>query len=338
MIDRLMPGPVTGATDRQLLNWYTHPATTGSRVSFNFVSSLDGAATLTGRSGGLGNAADRRIMLLLRRTADVLLLGAGTVRAEGYSGDLIGADGVQWRESQGRSARPSLAVVSGSLRLDPDLPFFTAAQQRPLVITTNEANWVRRRALEKVADVVTCGQRQLDVDLLIQELHRRGHSRIHSEGGPHLFGTFQHAGRVDELCLSVSPVLAAGPGTRIAASCQENPHPQRLHLQHVLRCGDMLFLRYLARQASEHPMNSQRSARGGTQQTHQGAAGAEHTPAGHGTRTGEDKEMVPDKEDQRSRPTPWRPGAAEESATCRTGPPAGQWQPSPGPSGGRGGC
>jgi riboflavin biosynthesis pyrimidine reductase len=184
MIDRLMPGPVTGATDRQLLNWYTHPAATGSRVSFNFVSSLDGAAALNGRSGGLGNAADRRIMLLLRRTADVLLLGAGTVRAEGYSGDLIGSDGVQWRESQGRSARPSLAVVSGSLRLDPDLPFFTAALERPLVVTTHEANRVRRRALEKVADVVTCGQRRLDVDLLIQELKRRGHFGYTPREGP----------------------------------------------------------------------------------------------------------------------------------------------------------
>lgn len=253
MIDRLMPSPVRGATDAQLLSWYTRPAITGPCVSFNFVSSLDGAATLYGRSGALGNAADRRIMVLLRSAADVLLLGAGTVRAEGYSGELIGADGVQWRQGQGRSVRPSLAVVSGSLRIDPCLPFFTEAPERPLVVTTAEANSVRRRALEKVADVVTCGQRRLDVDLLIQELKQRGHSRIHSEGGPHLFGTFQQAGRVDELCLSVSPMLAGGHGPRIAVSSREHLHPGRMRLHHVLRCGDMLFLRYLARQKHATP-------------------------------------------------------------------------------------
>ena len=253
MIDRIMPGPVKGATDAQLLSWYTHPPTGSPRVSFNFVSSLDGAATLTGRSGGLGNAADRRIMGLIRRTTDILLLGAGTVRTEGYSGDLIGTAGAQWRTSQGKSGHPALAVVSGSLRIDPDLPFFATAAEPPLVITTAEANRVRRKALEKVAEVVTCGQRHLDVDLLIKELERRGHSRIHSEGGPRLFVTFQQAGRVDELCLSVSPLLTAGPGPRIGASSQEDLPPRRMHLQHVLRCGDMLFLRYLTRQARESP-------------------------------------------------------------------------------------
>ena len=251
MIDRLLPDPVTDATDTQLLNWYSDPAPPGSRVSFNFVSSLDGAATLNGRSGGLGNAADRRIMILLRRTADIILLGAGTVRTEGYSGDLIDAESTRWRQNHGRRDRPSLAVVSGSLRFDPGLPFFTAAPERPLVITTAEADPARKRKLEKVADVIACGHRRLDVDLLIRELEARGHTRIHSEGGPHLFGTFQQAGRVDELCLSVSPVLVGGPGMRIAVSSAQNPQPRHMHLEHVLRSGNMLFLRYLARQDSQ---------------------------------------------------------------------------------------
>ena len=251
MIDRLLPDPVTDATDMQLLNWYSDPATPGSRVSFNFVSSLDGAATLNGRSGGLGNAADRRIMILLRRTADIILLGAGTVRAEGYSGDLVDAESTRWRQKNARSVRPSLAVVSGSLRIDPGLPFFTAAPERPLIITTAEADPARKRKLEKVADVIACGHRRLDVDLLIRELEARGHTRIHSEGGPHLFGTFQQAGRVDELCLSVSPVLVGGPGMRIAVSSAQNPQSRHMHLEHVLRSGNMLFLRYLARQDSQ---------------------------------------------------------------------------------------
>lgn len=256
MIDCLLPRHVTGLTDEQLVDWYAHPAATGPRVSFNFVSSLDGAATLNGRSGELGDAADRRIMKLLRRAADIILIGAGTVRAEGYSGELIGPEDSLWRQGHGGSVRPALAMVSGRLSVDPGMPFFTDAAERPLVITTAEADPARKRKLEKVAEVLVCGRRSLDVEMLIHELGLRGFSRLHSEGGPHLFGTFQQASRVDELCLSVSPVLVGGPGMRIAVSSSQNPGPCHLHLDHVLRSGDMLFLRYLARQhgdLAEHP-------------------------------------------------------------------------------------
>jgi riboflavin biosynthesis pyrimidine reductase len=252
VIDRLLPTHVTAVTDQQLVDWYTHPVTNGPRVSFNFVSSLDGAATLNGRSGELGNAADRRIMKLLRRAADIILIGAGTARAEGYSGDLIDPEDSLWRQSHGKSSRPSLAMVSGSLSVDPGMPFFTVAAERPLIITTAEADPARKRKLEKVADVLVCGQRSLDVQVLIHELGLRGFLRLHTEGGPHLFGTFQQAGRVDELCLSVSPVLVGGPGMRIAVSSTPNPQPRHMHLEHVLRSGDMLFLRYLDRKDSRH--------------------------------------------------------------------------------------
>lgn len=248
MIDRLLPNHVDAVTDQQLVDLYTHPATKGPRVSFNFVSSLDGAATLNGRSGELGSAADRRIMKVLRRVSDIIFVGAGTVRAEGYSGDLIGPDDSLWRQDHGKSTRPSLAMVSGSLSVDPGMPFFTAAAERPLIITTAEADAARKRKLENVADVLVCGQRSLDVEVLIHELGLRGLSRLHSEGGPHLFGAFQQANKVDELCLSVSPVLVGGPGMRIAVSSAQNPQPRHMHLDHVLRSGDMLFLRYLARQ------------------------------------------------------------------------------------------
>ncbi|WP_416416164.1 pyrimidine reductase family protein [Paenarthrobacter aromaticivorans] len=255
MIDLLWPRYVAAVTDQQLVDWYTHPVPNGPRVSFNFVSSLDGAATLNGRSGELGNAADRRIIKLLRRTADIILIGAGTARIEGYSGNLIDPDDSQWRQDHGKSTQPALAVVSGGLSVDPGMPFFAAAAQRPLVITTAEADPDRKRKLGEVADVLVCGQRSLDVDVLIHELGLRGFYRLHSEGGPHLLGTFQQAGRVDELCLSVSPVLVGWPGMRIAVSSAKNPEPSYMHLEHVLRSGDMLFLRYLARQDSNTAEN-----------------------------------------------------------------------------------
>ncbi len=248
MIRCLLPGGTKPLTDPELEDLYFPRKTAGPWVSFNFVSSLDGAATVNGRSGGLGSEADRRIMKLLRRAADVILVGAGTVRAEGYSGELIDEADRKWRLDQGLTERPALAIVSGSLDVDPSLPFFTGAMVRPLVITTGLADPGRRDRMQDVADVITCGQAGLDVDFLVRELRERGYPGIHSEGGPHLFGTFQGAGRVDELHLSLSPLLVGGQATRIAAAPAANPTPLGMHLEQVLQAGDMLFLRYRAQQ------------------------------------------------------------------------------------------
>ncbi|MDJ0356474.1 pyrimidine reductase family protein [Paenarthrobacter sp. PH39-S1] len=254
-ITPIFPHPSGAATDAELLSWYAGPPEGGPdrgapRVSFNFVSSLDGAATVDGRSGGLGSAADQRIFKLLRRHADVLLLGAQTVRAEGYAGELLDDEAQRWRVRHGKPAHPSVAIVSGSLRLDPESRFFTAAPVRPLIFTTGAAPASRRRSLEAVADVVTAGAQVLDVDAIIDELTARGLPGIHSEGGPHLFGSFQEAGRVDELCLSLSPLLVGGQGPRISASIAgvngtAAAAPEKMRLAHVLTGGDMLFLRYL---------------------------------------------------------------------------------------------
>jgi riboflavin biosynthesis pyrimidine reductase len=248
-IERIFPAPSGPATDEDLLEWYAGPAASQPWVSFNFVSSLDGAATLNGRSGGLGNEADQRIFRLLRRHADVVLLGAQTVRAEGYTGELLDTKAQRWRQEHGKPAHPAFAIVSGRLDLDPASELFTAAPVRPLIFTTEAGPAQRRAALEPVADVVDAGSEVLEVDLMIAELAARGLSRIHSEGGPHLFGSFQEAGRVDELCLSLSPLLVGGQAPRIAASVSAGtagPGPAGMTLSHVLRSGGMLFLRYLA--------------------------------------------------------------------------------------------
>ncbi|MBG0739468.1 pyrimidine reductase family protein [Paeniglutamicibacter antarcticus] len=252
-INRIFPEPSAAATDEQLLQWYAAPdagrtSPAEARVSFNFIASLDGAATVEGRSGGLGSAADQRIFKLLRRHADVVLLGAATVRAEGYEGDLLDSEAQRWRVRHGKAAHPTVAIVSGSLRLDPESDFFTRAPVRPLIFTTGTAPARQRKALERVADIVSAGTRELDIDAVVAELTSRGLNGIHSEGGPHLFGSFEDAGRVDELCLSLSPLLVGGEGPRISnALSQGNPAtaPQGMRLAHVLHSGEMLFLRYL---------------------------------------------------------------------------------------------
>jgi riboflavin biosynthesis pyrimidine reductase len=244
-INRIFPEPVSAATDEQLLQWYSEVPRPGTWVRFNFVSSLDGAATLDGKSGPLGNAVDQHVFQLLRRLADVILVGAGTVRAEGYGGDLLGPEARKWRRSRGKPEHPAVAIVSGSAGLDPGSPFFTEAPVRPLLFTSAAADAGHKRELAAVADVVEAGRDRVEPEAIVRELTARGLQQIHSEGGPTLLGTFEAAGLVDELCLTLSPLLAGGTGKRIAAS--EAGHPPRpLRLAQVLESDSMLLLRYTA--------------------------------------------------------------------------------------------
>ncbi|MFI5086037.1 MAG: pyrimidine reductase family protein, partial [Actinomycetales bacterium] len=245
-IGRVFPTPVPAATDEELLSWYAPPESGRPWLSFNFVASLDGAATVRGRSGGLGNPSDQRVFALLRRHADAVLVGAGTVRAEGYAGELVDAAARQWRVDHGKPAHPTLVIVSGSLDLDPRSDLFRDAPARPLLVTVSDAPLGRRRALEPVADIMDCGTRELVPQAVLDGLAGRGLRALHCEGGPHLFGSFQDAGLVDELCLTLAPALAGGSSPRIAAG---NPAAAELHgmeLAHILSSGSMLFLRYLA--------------------------------------------------------------------------------------------
>lgn len=238
------PTSVGDLTDDELLQHYAPPDGADPWVRFNFIASVDGAATLGGRSGGLGNAHDQRLLHLLRRQTDVLLIGAGTLRVEGYVGDLLGEAGQAWRHEHGRSGHPRVAVVSGRLDLDADSPFFTHSPVRPLILTTARADESRRRALEAVADVEDAGEGTVDPARVLRVLADRGHRLVHSEGGPTLFGSFLEARAVQELCLSLSPAVVGGTSSRIAVAVGERL--QRMRLASVLSGDDLLLLRYLA--------------------------------------------------------------------------------------------
>lgn len=231
-------------------------------VSFNFIASIDGAASMDGLSGQLGNAWDQRVFSLLRQSADVILVGAQTIRAEGYGGELLSETAQQWRSGNWLSPHPPLAIVSGSLNLDPGLEVFTQAPVRPLVLTLASAPQERREALSELADVVNVGKDSLDVAQLIAELSGRGHKNIHSEGGPTLLGSFAAAGKVDELNLTVSPLLVGGAAGRIAhgggagrasggsgsagGTAQATAEAARsMELTRILKADSMLFLRYV---------------------------------------------------------------------------------------------
>lgn len=226
-------------------------------VSFNFVASIDGAATVDGRSGKLGNAWDQRVFTLLRQTADVIVVGAQTVRTEGYGGELLSSAAQQWRNENWLTPHPPLAIVSGSLNLDPGLEVFTRAPVRPLILTLESAPQDRKDALSKVAELIMVGGESLDVSKLVSELAARGYQNIHSEGGPTLLGSFTAADMVDELSLTVSPVLEGGSAGRIAhgpghageahagAVDAGADAARTMTLTRILKADSMLFLRYV---------------------------------------------------------------------------------------------
>jgi len=239
-IDRLWPHPATRLDDDSILESYVFRP--GPWLRMNFVSSIDGAATRDGLSGGLGGDADTRVFELLRRQADVILVGAGTVRDEGYGAMRLEQDAVTWRITRGMTEHPSFALISGSLDLDPASEVFTDAPSRPIVYTVAAAAPDRRAALAAVADVVDVGDEELDPAMVRADLVARGLHRIHSEGGPGVFGAFIVAGAVDEVCLTLASSLEAGGAGRISHSSLAAPSD--MDLATVLRAVRETFLRF----------------------------------------------------------------------------------------------
>lgn len=245
---RLWPVPATEQSDRDLERLYAFPAAPSAPwVCVNFVASADGAVSVAGSSTGLSDPADRRVFLLGRDLADVVLVGAGTARAEDYRGVRTTAARRAARQRAGRSGLPPVAVVSGRAALDPDARLFTDTTEPPIVLTTEAAPEPARRALRSAgARVVLVGGDTVSVPRLLAELDGLGLRRICCEGGPGLFGTLLAADAVDELRLTVAPRLGSGPAGRIVRGPELTP-PTGLALRSVLRSGDTLLLRYQRR-------------------------------------------------------------------------------------------
>ncbi|MGI5129696.1 pyrimidine reductase family protein [Pseudonocardia sp. CA-107938] len=204
-------------------------------VRVNFVASVDGAVSVDGRSRGLQTPADQEIFRLLRRLCDVVLVGAGTARAEDYGGAR--------KPGHAGVAPPPIAVVTGSADLDPASRLFTDTTVAPIVLTTAAAPEQRLAAIADAgADVALLDG--LTPAHLLAELDRRGLHRVLCEGGPGLFGDLVAGGAVDELCLTVAPIAAGGTAGRISRGPAGAP-PQQLDLAGAIRDHDgTLLLRY----------------------------------------------------------------------------------------------
>lgn len=237
------PAPAAAPLDDERLTERYALDRSARSVRMNFVSSLDGAATAGGLTAALSSPADKRVFDILRRLCDVVLVGAGTVRAEGYGAMRLDGASVQWRRANGLADQPVFAIVSGSLDLEPRSAVFAEAPVRAVVITVGTSPRAKQEAFARVADVVVCGHERLDAGAMLVELARRGLRQVLCEGGPRLFGTLLEADCVDELCLTISPQLEAGEARRIAAGAL--PRARRMSLHHVLVSGSTLLLRYL---------------------------------------------------------------------------------------------
>lgn len=186
-------------------------------LAVNMVSSVDGAIQVEGRSGGLGGPSDRAMFRALREMPDVILAGAGTMRTENYGPVVIEDEGRSRRRSRGQAEVPRLAVVSASLRLDPDARLFSEPTQRPIVLTCAAAPDEARRALAPVADVLVAGDGTVDLVDAMRQLRDVGAEVVLCEGGPTLNAALLEADLVDEWDQTIAPLVVTGSPARGSA-------------------------------------------------------------------------------------------------------------------------
>lgn len=216
------------------------------RVMLNMVASVDGRATVEGRSAALSDRADRALFHGLRSAVDAVLVGGRTVRVERYGRLIPDAARRRLRLDRGLAPEPLACVVSNSLDLG-DAPLQREAQAR-IVMLTASADSVSDVAAQ-VDYIRGAGGAAVDLRAALVELCARfGVQTVLCEGGPHLCCQLLAAGVVDELFLSLSPTLAGGDpagekALRILAG-EEFAAPLALELLDVLSAESSLFLRY----------------------------------------------------------------------------------------------
>jgi riboflavin biosynthesis pyrimidine reductase len=211
-------------------------------VALDMITSVDGATAVDDHSKLLGSPGDRAVFSALRALADVVLVGAGTLRDENYGPPRVDADTRTARLAAGQHGVPTLAVMSNRLALDPQARVFEGGH-RPVVLAPRDAPARARAALDAVADVVEAGNTVVEPRLALAALHDRGAQVVVCEGGPTLNAALFADDLVDEICLSLSPLVVGGTAARLAGTLA--PMQRRFRLARVLEEDSMLFLRYV---------------------------------------------------------------------------------------------
>ena len=231
-------------------------------VAVNMVASADGAISVEGRTQAMSSEADRFVFHYLRSLADVILVGAQTVRAESYGPPRIPEERQAERVARGQSPVPRIAVVSGSLDLDWGSRLFTESPTRPIVLTTAEADTTEAEA---VAEVIRAGDARVDLPAALAAVGELGVGFVLCEGGPTLNGVLAADDLIDELCLTVAPTLV---GADVGAGLLGHvrlPDLQPLSLVHALEEDGDLFLRYRRRRGDAAGPATERATAGAAQ-------------------------------------------------------------------------
>jgi riboflavin biosynthesis pyrimidine reductase len=214
---------VLGATESvdeaRLADFYPYPDDLRSCwVRGNMIASLDGGATDDGKAGGLAGKGDRAVFSVMRHAADVILVGASTVRIENYSGAQLPVAARQARQRRGQAEVPPIAVVTRSGDLDPSALLFTRTEVTPLILTSARTVEDTRRRLGAVAEVIDASgtdPNSADPAVVLNVLAERGLFRVLTEGGPLFLGSLIENGLLHELCLTIAPILVGGASKRI---------------------------------------------------------------------------------------------------------------------------
>jgi riboflavin biosynthesis pyrimidine reductase len=234
--------------DARLAAFYAYPeGLQRCWVRANMISSLDGGATDDGKAGGLAGPGDRALFARMRQEADVVVVGAATVRIENYSGAHMSAAQRQERQSRGQAEVPPIAVITHSADFEHDAKLFTRAEVPPLILTCRETVVDVRQRFGALADVVDASGRHTDrVDpaAVLDILDRRGMRRVLTEGGPSLLSLFIAGDLLDELCVTIAPILVGGQARRIASGSGESH--TRMRRSHLLTDDEgYLYTRYV---------------------------------------------------------------------------------------------
>ncbi|WP_020107452.1 dihydrofolate reductase family protein [Nocardia sp. 348MFTsu5.1] len=227
-----------------LADLYAYPPAPAGGVVLraNMVGSIDGAATVDGLSGGLGGDGDHRVFMVLRGLADVVLVGARTAIAEGYGPVRPNSDLAGHRAALGQSPTASLALVSSSLNIPAGNPLITDAGTEILTCRNSPAE-ARARLLDAGATLVDCGTDSVDLAMVGVHLAGSGRSRVLCEGGPSLLGTLLEHDLLDELCVTVAPMLTAGDAKHLTAGASTARRMRRAHI--LADDEDYLYVRWV---------------------------------------------------------------------------------------------
>jgi riboflavin biosynthesis pyrimidine reductase len=226
-------------------------------VRLNMVSALDGTVALSGRARDVSGPPDRSLFFVLRSLSDLVLVGAGTARAENYGPVKLAEEAQQVRTARGQSRLPRVAVVTNRVDFDFGSRLFSGAGPRPIVIAPASTDVGRLDRARQVADVIATGTDAVDLPSALGTLNSQGFHHVLCEGGPTLNESLVASSLVDELCLTLSPKIAVGDGQGLVRGWLDGwPGAQRpgnarpavanlmdLELVHVLEEDGFLFLR-----------------------------------------------------------------------------------------------